>query len=46
MICDLHLQGKLNVIAEELHAGAKGTITMQLRGEGLDKKDWFGSSDP
>ena len=25
---------------------AKGDVELQLRGEGLDKKDFFGKSDP
>jgi len=39
------VHGKLHVVAEE-HSGVKGKVIMQFRGTGLDKKDFFGKSDP
>lgn len=37
--------GKIYVVAEELTT-SKEVVTMQLRAEKLDKKDFFGKSDP
>ena len=39
------VHGKVHVEAEE-HSGLKGNIHMQCRGTGLDKKDFWGKSDP
>eukprot|EP00038_Savillea_parva_P016115 m.15989 g.15989 ORF g.15989 m.15989 type:complete len:628 (+) comp3337_c0_seq1:176-2059(+) len=49
--CDLVREGKgkrgvLHVHAEEMSPKASGEVRCQFRGEGLDKKDWFGKSDP
>lgn len=37
--------GELIVVAEEL-SHCKDEVTLQFRGRQLDRKDWFGSSDP
>merc|ERR1712168_1407414 len=37
--------GTLIVRAEEV-SGNKDVVTLSLCGKGLDKKDWFGKSDP
>lgn len=39
-------RGILHVHAEEMHPKATGEVRCQFRAEGLDKKDWFGKSDP
>jgi Ca2+-dependent lipid-binding protein len=39
-------RGVLHVHAEEMSPKATGDVRCHFRGEGLDKKDWFGKSDP
>lgn len=38
-------RGELSVCVEEL-AKCRDEVTLQFRGQGLDRKDWFGLSDP
>eukprot|EP00040_Diaphanoeca_grandis_P039911 m.260571 g.260571 ORF g.260571 m.260571 type:complete len:609 (-) comp40134_c0_seq1:29-1855(-) len=39
-------RGVILVAAEELNSGSKGFVTLEFRGQHLDKKDFFGKSDP
>lgn len=42
---DSKVHGKIHVVAEE-NSGVKGKVRLQFRSTGLDKKDFFGKSDP
>jgi hypothetical protein len=39
-------RGVFHVSAEEMSPKASGTVRCHFRADGLDKKDWFGKSDP
>ena len=39
-------RGVLHVSAEEMSPKASGTVRCHFRADAVDKKDWFGKSDP